>query len=756
MSKRLWYTSPALAWLEALPVGNGKLGAMIYGGLRKERIQLNEDTFWSGGSYDADNENSLKYRSEVQNMVFSGRLKEADQMSRRHLLGTPDRQCSYQPLGDLWIEMNGSSEFGISDYHRDLDIDTAEATVRYKTYGMQHNRRIICSPTRSVLAIQLTADEPIDCSIYASSPQPQSNIRVWDSTVCLSGTNGPENGIEGRLRFEVRLNVQVEGGVLQPCKDHLRIRGATQVVILCAAATNYQSYNQLAGDPRQLTSSWIDDALRLSFDQLAAEATTAHQNLFRRVHVELPETSNSMLPTNVRLDKFRTGADDPALLALNFQYGRYLLICSSRPGSQAANLQGVWNDSIDPPWGSKFTININTEMNYWSSGPANMSEVIEPLLRLVKDLALTGKETARVMYNARGWVAHHNTDLWRATAPINLPRYGLWPMGGVWLLQNLWDHYEFTLDPSFLEELYPLMADACLFFIDTLVKDPNTGFLVTCPSMSPENVHGVDGDDVAICAGPTMDMQLLRDLFTRTSKAASMLGRDESLRKTVVTLCGQLRPTEIGSDGSIKEWQDDWSAPETHHRHISHLYGLYPSFQISVDKTPELARAAARTLEIRKVGGTGWSTAWHINCWARLHDAEKAYEALERILQSDLSYPNLFSAHPPLSKEMTGVFQIDGNLGSCAGFAEMLVQGNSEGDVWLLPALPKQWPRGRCSGLCVRGGVTVSLMWGEGRLISAQIAAARETGCTVHYAGLTQFIGLREGQVVELDSNLHV
>ncbi|MCH8686204.1 glycosyl hydrolase family 95 catalytic domain-containing protein [Pedomonas mirosovicensis] len=480
-------------------------------------------------------------------------------------------------------------------------------------------------------------------------------------------------------------------------------------------------------------------ASQRSFARIAEETTAAHRALFRRVAIDLDTTAASLLPTDERVRQSES-VDDPALAALYYQYGRYLLICSSRPGSQPANLQGIWNESIRPPWGSKYTININTEMNYWPAEPTNLAECAEPLFAMVRDLAETGARTAKTMYGARGWVVHHNTDLWRATAPIDGAKFGLWPTGGAWLCTHLWDHYDYNRDRAFLAKAYPLMRGAALFFLDTLVVDPKTGWLVTNPSLSPENGHG-HGSSLA--AGPTMDMQILRDLFGQIIAASEILGTDRAFAKEVEAARKRLAPSRIGKQGQLMEWQEDWDADanDLHHRHVSHLYGLFPSWQISVDATPELAQAARRSLEIRGDKATGWATAWRINLWARLRDGDRAHSILRFLLGPERTYPNLFDAHPP--------FQIDGNFGGTAGITEMLMQSDGTG-IRLLPALPGAWPAGSITGLRARGGCTVSLGWNNGQLAWARIGATVATRQQVRAGARALTLDLAPGQTVEL------
>jgi alpha-L-fucosidase 2 len=730
----LWYRQPADEWVQALPVGNGRLGAMVFGGIALERLQFNEDTLFSGGPYNPTNPEARNALPEVRRLIFAGKFAEAQAHANAHVMSRPLKQMSYQPVGDLLVTLMGVES--ASDYVRALDLETALTHTSFISQQTRFVREVFVSAPDQVIVMRMSADRArqIHTGISLTSLQAASVRAEGNDVLVMSGIGPTEHGIEGRVRFEVRVRVTQRGGSLTVSPAGINIAGADEVVAYIAIATNYRRFDDLSADPAAITRRHIAGT-SVGYEAILRRHVDDYAGLFRGVSLDLGGAEAAFVPTDRRIDD-SVSSVDPALAALYFQYARYLMISSSRPGTQPANLQGIWNERPRPPWESKWTINVNTEMNYWLADVAGLGDCIEPLLRMTREIAITGAAVARDMYGARGWVAHHNTDLWRAVTPIDGAEYSLWPMGGVWLLQNLWDHWEFTLDTGFLREIYPLMKGAAEFFFDTLVEHPQDKSLVTVPSLSPENVHPFDA---ALCAGPAMDRQLLRDLFDRCVRAGDELKTDPEFRSQCRDIRARLAPDRIGKAGQLQEWLDDWDlqAPDLRHRHISHLYALHPSDQITVEDTPELAAAAQRSLELRGDEATGWGLGWRINVWARLAKGDRAHAVLQMLLAPGRTYPNMFDAHPP--------FQIDGNFGGAAGIAEMLLQSHRQ-HIRLLPALPKAWAQGVVMGLRARGGFMIDIRWSRGVLEHAQVTSLTGRPGVLTYRGQRLEMRLKPGQ----------
>ncbi|MFF4620862.1 glycosyl hydrolase family 95 catalytic domain-containing protein [Nonomuraea jabiensis] len=737
----LWYDESAgTEWLRALPIGNGRLGAMVFGNVDTERLQLNEDTIWAGGPYDQSNTKGAAALGQIRQLVFQNQWSQAQTLVDQNMLGNPSAQLAYQPVGDLRLTLGSAA--GVSEYNRFLDLTTATTTVTYLQNGVRYRREVLASAPDQVIALRLTADKPGSITFSATFASPQRTTRSSPdgTTVALDGISGDQRGLAGKVRFLALARALAEGGSVSSSGGTLQVRSADSVTVLISIGSGYVNYKDVSGDYQGIARRHLDAAATRTYDDLRGRHVADYQRLFGRTTLDLGRTAAADQPTDVRIAQ-HASTNDPQFSALLFQYGRYLLISSSRPGTQPANLQGIWNDSLTPSWDSKYTLNANLPMNYWPTDTTNLSECYEPVFRMINDLTVSGARTARVQYNAGGWVTHHNTDGWRGSSVVDGATWGMWQTGGAWLATMIWDHYLFTGDLDFLRQYYPAMKGAAQFFLETLVEEPSLKYLVTNPSNSPELTHHAG---VSVCAGPTMDNQILRDLFNGCAKASELLGTDASFRAQVLAARDRLPPMRVGSRGNIQEWLYDWVETEQNHRHISHLYGLHPSNQITKRGTPALYTAARRTLELRGDDGTGWSLAWKINYWARMEEGTRAHDLIRALVTTARLAPNMFDLHPP--------FQIDGNFGATSGVAEMLLQSHN-GELHVLPALPAAWPSGKVQGLRGRGGYTVDATWSSGGATEILIRFDRDGTVNVRnrvFAGTYQVVDTTTGDTVSV------
>ncbi len=763
---KLWYDAPARQWTDALPLGNGRLGAMVFGTPAQERIQINEETIWGGGPHNNVNYAAKDGLDQIRQALWEGRRSDAQALCDQYISSKSAHGMPYQTAGSLMLDFNGITDF--TDYYRELDIDRAVAMTRFKANGVEYTRECFVSFPDQVIVMRLTASAKGALTFNASYNLPYREDRIISRSAQVTGKQAvmtvsckgdDHEGIEGKIRFTDKTLIVPEGGQMTADDNTIAVNGADAVTIYISIGTNFVNYQSVSGDENQVADRWIEPLSKgkKKYDKMLADHIAAYQKQFHTVTLDLGTNDQAKLPTDQRVAQFAQ-TFDPQLVELYFQFGRYLLICCSQPGGQAANLQGIWNESRQAPWDGKYTTNINVEMNYWPAFVCGIPQTFDPFLQLVKDCAEHGKETA-AMYGCRGWTLHHNTDIWRSTGAVDGAYNGMWPTGAAWFCQQIWDGYLFNQDRKYLEEIYPIMKSACEFFIDFLVEEPVSGhkYLVIAPSYSPENAPHVQDvlgkGNITTVFGATMDNQMMADLFGNMIDAAQLMGeKDAQFIKTLKDVKSRLAPMKIGKWGQLQEWFEDWDDPKDNHRHVSHLWGMYPGRQITADGTPDLFKAVRTSLEARGDESTGWSMGWKVCLWARLLDGNHAYKLIQDQIKPaggrgfggrGGTYNNLFDAHPP--------FQIDGNFGCTAGIAEMLVQSHT-GKVVLLPALPDVWKDGSVKGLCCRGGfVLEELTWKDGKPTTVKVRSTAGGKLDIAWNGKSQSIDTKAGKVYTIN-----
>lgn len=757
-STLLWYAKPAQAWDEALPVGNGKVGGMVFGGAGEEHIQLNEDTYWTGGPYSSVVRGGHTQLPEIRKLVFEGKYLEAHNLFGRTLMGYPVEQQKYQSLADLYIHFG---EVQAEGYKRWLDLETGVSGVDYTAAGVRYHRAVFVSAADQVLVMRITADRAGSISFRAAlhgvRNQAHSNYATdyfrmdgeGGNELVVTGKSADYLGVSGQLRYEARLRARVQGGSVRVEGTDVVVEKADTVTLLICAATNFVNYKDVSGDAHQRVAAILQGVADKGYAALWEAHAASYEALFGRVRLRLPVGKQAYASTDERI-RLDSAAPDPSLAALAYQFGRYILLSASRPGGQAANLQGLWNKDMNPMWDAKYTTNINLQMAYWPAEEAHLPECVDPLIQLVKDLTDEGGKVAKEHYGCGGWVFHQNTDLWRVAAPMDGPTWGTFTVGGAWLCTHLWEHYQFTMDTAYLRTVYPVIKGAVQFFLDYLVPQPVSGRLVTNPSSSPENFPARPGngpyfDEVTgsmlpgttICAGSSIDMEILDDLFGDYGQAAAVLGEDNVYAARVATVRAQLLRPAIGGDGLLQEWAEGWGQLEKQHRHLSPLYGLYPGGVFSPGRTPALAEACRKVLEQRGDGSSGWSRAWKAACWTRLRDGNRAWRIFSDYLKDQANIQLLAKCGAPM--------QIDGTMGMAAAIGEMLVQ-SQEGVIELLPALPDGWAAGEADGLVARGAFVVDLRWAGGKVTAVTVHSEQGGRCRIRVNGKLQDFSTVKGQ----------